>query len=72
MAEGAMSAFLTDVASIVTQILTWVSSVTTTIVSSPMLLFTVGFLALGGAIGRICADIKLGKNGKNLEQTIPC
>lgn len=51
MAEGAMSAFLTDVASIVTQILTWVSSVTTTIVGSPMLLFTVGFLALGGAIG---------------------
>lgn len=51
MAEGAMSAFLTDVASIVTQILAWVSSVTTTIVGSPMLLFTVGFLALGGAIG---------------------
>lgn len=51
MAEGAMSAFLTDVASIVTQILTWVTSVTTTIVGSPMLLFTVGFLALGGAIG---------------------
>lgn len=46
-----MTAFLGDVASIVTQILTWVTSVTTTITSSPMLLFTVGFLALGGAIG---------------------
>lgn len=51
MAEGAMSAFLSDVASIVTQILTWVTSVTSAITSSPMLLFTVGFLALGGAIG---------------------
>lgn len=51
MAEGAMSAFLTDIATIVTQILTWVGSVGTTIVGSPMLLFTVGFLALGGAIG---------------------
>lgn len=51
MAEGAMAAFLSDIASIVTQILTWVSSVGTTIVGSPMLLFTVGFLALGGAIG---------------------
>lgn len=46
-----MAAFLSDVASIVTQILTWVTSVGTTIVGSPMLLFTVGFLALGGAIG---------------------
>lgn len=51
MAEGAMSAFLADIATIVTQILTWVGSVGTTIVGSPMLLFTVGFLALGGAIG---------------------
>lgn len=51
MAEGAMAAFLADVASIVTQILTWVGSVTTTITSSPMLLFTVGFLAIGGAVG---------------------
>lgn len=51
MAEGAMSAFLTNVGTIVTQILTWVGSVGTTIVESPMLLFTVGFLALGGAIG---------------------
>lgn len=51
MAEGAMAAFLADIALIVTQILTWVGSVTTTITSSPMLLFTVGFLAIGGAVG---------------------
>lgn len=51
MAEGAMSAFLADIALIVTQILAWVGSVTTTITGSPMLLFTVGFLAIGGAIG---------------------
>lgn len=51
MAEGAMAAFLADIALIVTQILAWVGSVTTTITSSPMLLFTVGFLAIGGAVG---------------------
>lgn len=51
MAEGALSAFLTDVAAIATQIFSWVATVTTTITSSPMLLFTVGFLAVGGAIG---------------------
>lgn len=51
MAEGALAAFLADVSSIVTQIFTWVGTVTTTITGSPMLLFTVGFLAVGGAIG---------------------
>lgn len=51
MAEGAMSAFLSDIALIVTQILSWVSTVATTITSTPLLLFTVGFLAIGGAIG---------------------
>lgn len=51
MAEGAMSAFLADVALIATQIFSWVGTVTTTITGSPMLLFTVGFLAVGGAIG---------------------
>lgn len=51
MAEGAMAAFLADIALIVTQILTWVGTVATTITSTPLLLFTVGFLAIGGAIG---------------------
>lgn len=51
MAEGAMAAFLSDIALIVTQILSWVTTVATTITSTPLLLFTVGFLAIGGAIG---------------------
>lgn len=51
MAEGAMAAFLADLATIVTQIMTWVGTVCTTIVGQPILLFTTGFLAIGGAIG---------------------
>lgn len=51
MAEGAMTSFLSDISSIVTQILTWVASVCTTITGQPILLFTVGFLAIGGAVG---------------------
>ncbi len=49
--EGEMAAFLSDIALIVTQILTWVTSVCTTITGQPILLFTVGFLAIGGAVG---------------------
>lgn len=48
---GTMSALLADLATIVTQVLTWVGSVGTTIVSTPILLLTTGFLVLGGAIG---------------------
>lgn len=51
MEPDAMSAFLSDVTTIVTQIITWVTSVITLILGQPFLLFTVGFLALGGAIG---------------------
>lgn len=47
----AMAEFLGQISLIVTEIFKWVSTVTTTIVGSPMLLFTVGFLAVGGAIG---------------------
>lgn len=46
-----MATFLSTVASVVTQILTWVTSVASTITDTPLLLFTVGFLALGGAVG---------------------
>lgn len=46
-----MEALLTSLATVVTQILTWVSAVANTIVSTPLLLFTTGFLAIGGAIG---------------------
>lgn len=52
--EGtAMTAFLGSVAEIVTQILSWIPDVTAVIIADPFLLFTVGFLAVGGAIGLI-------------------
>ena len=53
--EGAtvMTEFLSSVGAIVTQILTWIPDVTAVIVADPFLLFTVGFLAVGGAIGLI-------------------
>lgn len=46
-----MSGLLTDLATIVTSIIDWVGDVATMITSTPILLFTVGFLAIGGAIG---------------------
>lgn len=52
--EGtAMTAFLTSVGEIVTQILSWIPDVTAVIIADPFLLFTVGFLAVGGAVGLI-------------------
>lgn len=42
-----LAGFLSNVGQIVTQILSWVTTVSSTIVSDPMLLFTVGFLAIG-------------------------
>lgn len=46
-----MSDLMTSLGTVVTQILAWVTSVASTIVSTPILLFTTGFLAIGGAIG---------------------
>ena len=46
-----MSALLTDLATIVTKIIGWVGDVASMITDTPILLFTVGFLAIGGAIG---------------------
>lgn len=46
-----MADFLSSLTTIITQIVTWVGTVCTTIVSTPLLLFSVGFFALGGAIG---------------------
>ena len=48
-----MSGLLTDAGTVVSQVLTWVSSVCAKIVSEPFLLLTVGFLVLGGTIGII-------------------
>lgn len=63
-----MASLLSTLASVVTQILTWVGSVAETIVSTPILLLTTGFLVLG----KFSAEIKSPKNGKNLDQAIPC
>lgn len=46
-----MSSLLTDLGTVVTQCMTWMGTIASTIVSTPLLLFTTGFLALGGAIG---------------------
>lgn len=46
-----MAALLKDLALIVTQVISWVGNVASTITSTPILLLTVGFLVLGGTIG---------------------
>lgn len=46
-----MAALLADLSTVVTSIFTWVGTVASTIVSTPILLLTTGFLVLGGAIG---------------------
>lgn len=51
METTGMAALLSDIALIVTQIMSWVTTVATTIVETPLLLLTVGFLMIGGAVG---------------------
>lgn len=46
-----MSALLTTLGLVVTQVFTWIGTICTTIVDTPLLLLTTGFLVLGGAIG---------------------
>lgn len=46
-----MSDLLSTLGTVVTQVLTWVGNVASTIVATPILLLTTGFLVLGGAIG---------------------
>lgn len=46
-----LSGFLTNMGTIVTQVLSWVTDVANTILSSPPLYVTMGLLLLGGAIG---------------------
>ena len=46
-----MTAFLGLVSQVVTSILGWTTSVINLVTTTPFLVFTVGFLALGGAIG---------------------
>lgn len=51
MEANTMSSLLSDLGLVVTQVFTWVGTIATTIVSTPLLLLTTGFLVLGGAIG---------------------
>ena len=46
-----MADLLSDLGTVVTQVLTWVGNVASTIVETPILLLTTGFLVLGGAVG---------------------
>lgn len=51
-ADSALTTFLTAITDIVTKIIVWVGQVLDLFTAdNPMLLFTVGFLAIGGAIG---------------------
>lgn len=46
-----MQSLLETLGTVATQIFSWVSTVAQTIVSTPLLLLTTGFLVVGGAIG---------------------
>lgn len=46
-----MSALLTDLTAVGTEVLKYVGTVCTTIVGQPLLLLTVGFLFIGGVVG---------------------
>lgn len=50
-ADVSMSTMLTDLGSVATAIWTQVGEVAETITDTPLLLFTVGFLFVGGAVG---------------------
>ncbi|MEG1971594.1 MAG: hypothetical protein RR315_00440 [Oscillospiraceae bacterium] len=47
----AMQNLLSDLTLIVTSAFSWVSTVSSTIVGTPILLLTTGFFVLGGAVG---------------------
>lgn len=46
-----MSAFLTTLGTIVTQMFTWVGNVGTAILADPILTFSLGIFAVGAAVG---------------------
>lgn len=49
--EPTMASLISDLSTVVTAVFGWVATVASTIVSTPLLLLTTGFLVLGGAIG---------------------
>ena len=46
-----MATFLTSVGAVVTDVIGWVGQSAETIMTTPILLFTTGFLAIGGSVG---------------------
>lgn len=48
-----MADLLSNIATIVTQILTWVTAVCSTITSTPLLYLSLGFFVIGGVCGLI-------------------
>lgn len=55
-----MTEFLSLIGQVVTQVMTWLGTVTSTIVSTPLLIFYFGFFALGGTIGILGRMIRRG------------
>lgn len=51
MEESTMATLLTELGSVVTQVLDWTVDCATTITSNPLLLLTTGIFVLGGAVG---------------------
>lgn len=51
MNSDPMADLIASLSTVVTAIFGWVGTVASTIVSTPLLLITTGFLVLGGAIG---------------------
>lgn len=51
MNSDPMADLIATLSTVVTAIFGWVGTVASTIVSTPLLLITTGFLVLGGAIG---------------------
>lgn len=49
--ETTMASLITELSTVVTAVFGWVGTIASTIVSTPLLLLTTGFLVLGGAIG---------------------
>lgn len=51
MGEITVASLLADLASIATAIMSQIATIASTITSTPILLLTVGFLFIGGAVG---------------------
>lgn len=49
--EPTMASLISELSTVVTAVFGWVGTIASTIVSTPLLLLTTGFLVLGGAIG---------------------